>query len=108
MNGLDNISNLDSRSHHFRIGHLLMHHVNRQILHNHPGEILETMVSKKGACIMIYVKMVNVTQSFNFNLDTINKRDNQKLLNDFFPQNLPKTFKFFGKPNYIYCKLSRQ
>ena len=57
---------------------------------------------------MIYVKMVNITQSFNFNLDTINKRDNQKLLNDFFPQNLPKTFKFFGKPNYIYCKLSRQ
>lgn len=40
---------------------------------------------------MIYVKMVNITQSFNFNLDTINKRDNQKLLNDFFPQNLPKT-----------------
>ena len=61
-----------------------MHHVNPQILHNHPGEILETMVSKKGACIMIYVKMVNITQSFNFNLDTINKRDNQKLLNNFF------------------------
>ena len=33
---------------------------------------------------MIYVKMVNITQSFNFNLDTINKRDNQKLLNNFF------------------------
>ena len=33
---------------------------------------------------MIYVKMVNITQSFNFNLDTINKRDNQKLLNKFF------------------------
>ena len=61
-----------------------MHHVNPQILHNHPGERLETMVSKKGACIMIYVKMVNITQSFNFNLDTINKRDNQKLLNNFF------------------------
>ena len=61
-----------------------MHHVNPQILHNHPGEILETMVSKKGACIMIYVKMVNITQSFNFNLDTINKRDNQKLFNNFF------------------------
>ena len=61
-----------------------MHHVNPQILHNHPGEILETMVSRKGACIMIYVKMVNITQSFNFNLDTINKRDNQKLLNNFF------------------------
>ena len=61
-----------------------MHHVNPQILHNHPAEILETMVSKKGACIMIYVKMVNITQSFNFNLDTINKRDNQKLLNNFF------------------------
>ena len=56
---------------------------------------------------MIYVKMVNMTQSFNFNLDTINKRDNQKLLNNFFPQNLPKTFKFFEKTNYIYCKLSR-
>ena len=61
-----------------------MHHVNPQILHNHPGEILETMVSKKGACIMIYVKMVNITQSFNLKLDTINKRDNQKLLNNFF------------------------
>ena len=61
-----------------------MHHVNPQILHNHPGEILETMVSKKGACIMIYVKMVIITQSFNFNLDTTNKRDNQKLLNNFF------------------------
>ena len=85
-----------------------MHHVNPQILHNHPGEILETMVSKKGACIMIYVKMVNITQSFNFNLDTINKRDNQKLLNNFFPQNLPETFKFFEKTNHIYCKLSRQ
>lgn len=54
---------------------------------------------------MIYVKMVNITQSFNFNLDTINKRDNQKLLNDFFPQNLVK---FFEKTNYVYCKLSRQ
>lgn len=33
---------------------------------------------------MIYVKMVIITQSFNFNLDTTNKRDNQKLLNNFF------------------------
>ena len=33
---------------------------------------------------MIYVKMVNITQSFNLKLDTINKRDNQKLLNNFF------------------------
>ena len=51
---------------------------------------------------MIYVKMVNITQSFNFNLDTINKRDNQKLLNNFFPQNLPKTFKFCGKTKATY------
>ena len=79
-----------------------MHHVNPQILHNHPREILETMVSKKGACIMIYVKMVNITQSFNLKLDTINKRDNQKLLNNFFPQNLPKTFKFFEKTKATY------
>ena len=57
---------------------------------------------------MIYVKMVNITQSFNLKLDTINKRDNQKLLNNFFPQNLPETFKFFEKTNHIYCKLSRQ
>ena len=33
---------------------------------------------------MIYVKMVNITQSFNLKLDTINKRDNPKLLNNFF------------------------
>ena len=57
---------------------------------------------------MIYVKMVNIAQSFNLKLDTINKRDNQKLLNNFFPQNLPETFKFFEKTNHIYCKLSRQ
>ena len=57
---------------------------------------------------MIYVKMVNIKQSFNFNLDTINKRDNQKLLNNFFPENLPETFKFFEKTNYIYGKLRRQ
>lgn len=57
---------------------------------------------------MIYVKKVNITQSFNLKLDTINKRDNQKLLNNFFPQNLSETFKFFEKTNHIYCKLSRQ
>ena len=85
-----------------------MHHVNPQILHNHQGEILETMVGKKGVCIIIYVKMVNITQSFTFNLDTINKRDKQELLNNFFPQNLPKTFKFFEETKYIYCKLNRQ
>ena len=85
-----------------------MHHVNPQILHNHQGEILETMVGKNGACIIIYVKMVNITQSFNFNLDTINKRDKQELLNNLFPQNLPKTFKFFEETKYIYYKLNRQ